>query len=314
MAGLSFNGKGCIKGFTIGCGSLFFFIIILLIGAGYLLNLRFDKFTSDTTEERFTIKTDSTTGMKIIAADFKWQFVDEFLKNRSVILSLEVLEKEVREVMNYIDRVSKMSLSELGINQSEMGDDEVLNSKIVWDNIYRLVYNNNKRKFLNIIKGFNRIFEQQNMPPKTRLLFLITFVQNIEYKRPGGDLDLLPPLACIANRYGDCDTKALLLYILLESYNIDCVLFWSYKYAHAMLGVAVNGRGYYIKFKGKRYYFLETTYPDWDIGQISPEADNLRYWFVDDLDSGSDEIMKKEDDSFEEPVRRRDNKPQPAVQ
>jgi hypothetical protein len=52
-----------------------------------------------------------------------------------------------------------------------------------------------------------------------------------------------------------------------------------------MLGVNVSARGNYKLHQGKNYYFVETTYPNWEIGDIDPEMDDLSMWYVDDLDS-----------------------------
>ena len=76
---------------------------------------------------------------------------------------------------------------------------------------------------------------------------------------------------------------------ILEKAGVDCVMFWSFQYKHAMLGVNINSRGNYKLHNGRNYYFVETTYPGWEIGDIDPEMDDLSMWYVDDLDS---DIMK----------------------
>ena len=165
-----------------------------------------------------------------------------------------------------------------------------------------------------ILTGFNKIFKDEKLQPKDRVLFVVTFVQNIPYNRPGGVLDLFPPLGTLAFRYGDCDSKALLLYVILEKMGLDCAMLWSYKYKHAMLGVSVAGRGQFKTFNGKKYYFLETTYPGWDIGVLPPEFKNKRFWFIDEIDSDQrltseedDELLKREEEKSD-----REAKPYPA--
>ena len=118
-----------------------------------------------------------------------------------------------------------------------------------------------------------------------RVLFVISFVQNIKYDRPGGALDLFAPLGTIAKRFGDCDTKALLLYVLLERMRIDCAMMWSQYYKHAMLGVKIPTNGDYKIYNGKKYYFLETTYPGWKIGDLPPDFNNKRLWYILEIDA-----------------------------
>jgi hypothetical protein len=155
-----------------------------------------------------------------------------------------------------------------------------------------------------ILKAFNKIFIGENFDDRDKIYFVITFVQNITYDRPGGVLDLFPPLGTIAYRFGDCDSKTILLYVILEKMSVDCAMLWSHNYKHAMLGIRVNGRGNFLIANGKKYYFLETTYPNWDVGIIPPEFNNTKFWFISEIDVIENEPNKTES--------RRDTKPSPS--
>ena len=166
-----------------------------------------------------------------------------------------------------------------------------------------------------IAEGFNEVFKNEFMSAKDRLLFVISFVQNIKYDRPGGTLDLLSPLVTLAKMFGDCDTKAILLYVLLEKMGVDCAIMWSQKYKHAMLGVKISTSGSYKTFKGKKYYFLETTHPGWAIGDLPPDFKNKRFWFINEIDS-DEKIVKEKDERLirrEEKNSNRRAKPSPAI-
>ena len=82
------------------------------------------------------------------------------------------------------------------------------------------------------------------------------------------------------NFKGDCDTRALYLYLILKRMGYDVAVLVSNKYAHAVLGINIQGSGKFVKFKGKRYLTVETTSPGWKIGQLPPESNNTRYWRV----------------------------------
>ena len=150
---------------------------------------------------------------------------------------------------------------------------------------HEIVYDKSCPTLTSIANGFNQIFISESLTGRDRVSFVISFVQNMKYERPGGVLDLLAPLASLAERYGDCDTKAILLYVLLERMGIDCAIMWSYKYKHALLGINISTRGDYKKLNGKKYYFLETTYPGWSIGTLPPDFKNKSYWIIDEIDS-----------------------------
>ena len=73
----------------------------------------------------------------------------------------------------------------------------------------------------------------------------------------------------IIDQTGNCEDTSFLMASVLKALNIDAViLIYS---DHAAVGVACNGcSGTYYTYKGKNYFFLETTgAPEsWQIGQI----------------------------------------------
>jgi hypothetical protein len=79
---------------------------------------------------------------------------------------------------------------------------------------------------------------------------------------------------------GDCDTRALLLYALLDHYGYQTAILCSIYYAHAMLGIDLPISGYHLKQGNNRYYFWETTTKGWEPGQLPPEVRNLDLWEI----------------------------------
>lgn len=83
-----------------------------------------------------------------------------------------------------------------------------------------------------------------------------------------------------ANFKGDCDTRALFLYMFLKQMGYDVAILISEAYGHAILGVNIPGQGKYVKYRGKRYLTLETTSKGWKIGQLPPNCSDTRKWRV----------------------------------
>ncbi|WP_367388986.1 hypothetical protein [Lewinella sp. LCG006] len=79
---------------------------------------------------------------------------------------------------------------------------------------------------------------------------------------------------------GDCDTRALMLYAILDHYGYQVAILASEYYAHAMLGIDLPISGYHLKQGNNRYYFWETTTKGWTPGQLSPEIRNLDLWDI----------------------------------
>lgn len=279
--------KGCALSF--GCTGIIVILLFAVVVINFLSNVNFSFDGFSETSSDYTFDVDTLGNQPIIVADYKWKFTSTSLGRKNYKISFKILEFEVKKALAYLDEVAELSASDLNID-SKYRFDKINYAKRTWHEIYKRIYWQSYDKFDLILKGFDKIFVDERMNDRDKLYFIISFVQNIEYNRPGGKLDLLPPLGTLATRFGDCDTKALLLYILLEKANVDCVLFWSFQYKHAMLGVAINARGNYKTHTGKNYYFVETTYPNWEIGDIDPQMDDLSLWYVDDLDSDKMEI------------------------
>lgn len=295
--------SGCVQKSFFGCSAifLFFFVVIILLIISSDLP-EFDFTSPEPEKKEYVVQFDSLTNEKIINSSFSWRLVDNKLKKQKFQISFRLLEKEVKEEMEYIEKLAAMSYKELGLERNY--SDPITESRFVWAEVYGRIYNHSSTRMNSILEGFNKIFIGEKFDDRDKIYFVITFVQNITYDRPGGVLDLFPPLGTIAYRFGDCDSKTMLLYVILEKMGVDCAMLWSHNYKHAMLGIRVNGRGNFLIANGKKYYFLETTYPNWDVGIIPPEFNNTKFWFISEIDAIENEPNRKES--------RRDTKPSPS--
>ena len=269
--------SGCLKGFLSGCFAivLIFILIVFLISSLDLSDINMDLNTVETIN--YKIYMDSLTTEKIISASYSLMFVNNRLTKKKYNLTFSLLSNQVKYAMDLIDNIGNMTFEELGLNPQYNYSDPQVQAEYVWARIYQIVYNKSFSTIFSIAEGFNQIFESENLNALDKVSFVISFVQNMKYDRPGGAIDLFAPLG----------TKAMLLYVLLERMGIDCAMMWSYKYKHAMLGINVSARGDYKKINGKKYYFLETTYPGWAIGVLPPEFSNKRYWIINEIDSNN---------------------------
>ena len=295
--------SGCFKKSFFGCSAIFLFFSIVILLLFISSNLPdFDSTSPETEKREYVIEFDTLTNEKIINSSFSWRLVDNRLKKKKFKISFRLLEKDVNEAMDYIEKLAEMSYKELGLERNY--SDPLTEARVVWAEVYRRIYNHSSSRMNSLLEGFNKIFMRENFDDRDKIYFVITFVQNITYDRPGGVLDLFPPLGTIAYRFGDCDSKTMLLYVILERMGVDCAMLWSHNYKHAMLGIRVNGRGNFLTANGKKYYFLETTYPNWNVGDIPPEFSNTKFWFISEIDMIDKEHSKTES--------RKETKPSPS--
>lgn len=84
------------------------------------------------------------------------------------------------------------------------------------------------------------------------------------------------PLEFIVTREGDCDTRTLFIFTLLNNYGFKAAVLSSDVYKHSLLGVKIPGKG----LKYHDYLLWETTMPNIPAGMIPIEVSNLNYWKV----------------------------------
>ena len=105
-----------------------------------------------------------------------------------------------------------------------------------------------------------------------RISMALSFVQSLPYAfdddSKGVDEYVRYPVETLVDGCGDCEDKVMLLSALLYEMDVDFILLSLPE--HIAIGVHCNKvkAGHYLPFRGKRYYYLETTTECWKIGQI----------------------------------------------
>jgi len=97
---------------------------------------------------------------------------------------------------------------------------------------------------------------------------------------PDVPFGLYSPLEFMYTLAGDCDTRSLLLFTLLDHYGYAVAILASLPYEHAMLGIDLPISGDYLSDGNHRYYFWETTNKGWQPGDLSPLNNNLNLWEI----------------------------------
>lgn len=119
------------------------------------------------------------------------------------------------------------------------------------------------------------------MTQTERILSALTFVQSLPYTKDqaskGAEEYVRYPLETLADGTGDCEDKSMLLAALFAELGVDYVLLAIPD--HLAVGVCCDDveEGQYFVFGDKRYYYLETTNPNWKIGQIPKDHQKQRF-------------------------------------
>jgi len=101
---------------------------------------------------------------------------------------------------------------------------------------------------------------------RTQLAGLVlSFVQSKKYAWEMGEYIKHPVQTLVEG--GDCEDSSILTASLLRILRYDVVLIDAPQ--HLAAGIYLNGEGN-LEYKGKMYYYMETTSPGWGIGMIPP--------------------------------------------
>ncbi len=125
---------------------------------------------------------------------------------------------------------------------------------------------------------FKEAAEKEHYSDLDMVRNIVFFVQNLNYvdDKVGTGYDEYPkfPLETLADEGGDCEDSAILLASLLRELGYGTVLVQFPDH----MGVGVKGEesvpGSYFEVDGTRYYYVETTSPGWEIGDIPDQVRN----------------------------------------
>lgn len=155
------------------------------------------------------------------------------------------------------------------------------NSQQNYDALVKAIFLQNKQPLKFIYEMF-----MVSMPNASEQYFVnsvIYFVQSIPYKIPPSEYKgkktsgLFTPVVCLAEGYGDCDTKSLLLCsILAHKYE----LIYLNSTRHAFIGVKMQptANQEYVEINGIQYVLCEMT-SKWKLGKLPVSS-------VEDINNG----------------------------
>lgn len=157
-----------------------------------------------------------------------------------------------------------------------------------WSMFYQDVYNKNFYRVNEIVEWFKNEAKNKKWDTYALANNVMKAIQVIPYERPSNivknkksaahSLDYFTPNEVAWYNKGDCDTKSLFMVLILRKLGFDAVMYYSFDYGHAMVGLNINGNGTYKTYNNKKYYFIESTYPDWKIGDLPPDMNNTKKW------------------------------------
>ena len=150
------------------------------------------------------------------------------------------------------------------------------NDASVSPNYYSFMISEHSRSLMQTLT--NELSEYANSEAE-QVNLALTFVQSLPYvsdeETKGTDEYVRYPVETLVDGCGDCEDKVALLSAMLYEMDIDFILLSLPK--HMAVGVHCEGvKANSMLFREKEYYYLETTMPDWKMGQIPKYYSNAK--------------------------------------
>jgi hypothetical protein len=186
---------------------------------------------------------------------------------------------------------------ETGKNRNEIITDTNFDYENFWGSVYQKMVEDSRSNIQFLVDSLKDISKAKQLSQRELAELVVTFVQDIPYSYVRVEdcseadnkgkpcighiaLGLLSPYEFLHSLFGDCDTRAVLIYALLEEMGFDPMIVISNEYAHAMLALNIPAAGDHLKYRGQNYYFWETTGKGWPLGMLPPNSNNVNYWKV----------------------------------
>lgn len=129
-----------------------------------------------------------------------------------------------------------------------------------WKRYYKVIFRDNYSRLEPLFVALYPYFADNKYTDYNLVELLMFWIQGYTYERSlESESDLLNPFEASTLKLGDCDTRSLILGILLNKFGVENILLTSEKVKHAIIAVDCPGDGMTYEYKGKKYLMVELT-------------------------------------------------------
>lgn len=133
----------------------------------------------------------------------------------------------------------------------------------------------NRKIVSKIAKAISEDAARLNLDKMDTVMVAVSFVQSLPYTSDcdttGYNEYVRYPIETLVDYGGDCEDTAILMAVILRELGYGCVLLMFEQ--HVAVGVKGSDSiyGSYFECDGGKYFYLETTGKNWDVGEIPDE-------------------------------------------
>lgn len=170
--------------------------------------------------------------------------------------------------------------------------------------IYAAFAKADEKRLTEIYKLFDRLKEEHHSTNLQFANMIVSFVQSLRYSSVQSGIcgegylygnsniaktdcignigfGVQSPIEFMGNLKGDCDTRTVFLFTVLNHYHFQVAILGSPVFHHSLLGIELPVNGSSKTLGIKRYVLWETTSTGFNLGKINSSIDNMDYWNFD---------------------------------
>ncbi len=150
--------------------------------------------------------------------------------------------------------------------------------KEAWQRYYRMIFKDSCKRLQKVSFDITSNLAPEAEDETDLAQKLLFWTQGFSYERETTKSDFTSLPSVIIGKGSDCDSRSLLIAVILQSIGIDSILFVSSEYKHAVVGLASSHPGFGFTVEGKRFLTGETTAKGLTWGMISADQTDEAFW------------------------------------
>jgi hypothetical protein len=131
--------------------------------------------------------------------------------------------------------------------------------KEAWQRYYRMIFKDSAKRLKNISFEIFKSIYPSSLDETDFAQKILTWTQTLEYAREKNSADFTPPVQIFTGKGSDCDSRAMLIAVILQSVNMDSIIFVSAEFSHAVAGFVSTHPGFGFEANGKKYLTGDAT-------------------------------------------------------
>ena len=199
------------------------------------------------------------------------------VSGKEQIIKLLIDKKEVSSQIDSLDCKNSEYLIEREYKVLQM----YINSplwKEAWQRYYRMIFKDSCKRLQKVSFDIYGTLAPECKDETDFAQKLLSWTQGFKYEREKTASDFASLPSIISGGGSDCDSRSMLIAVILQSMNIDSIIFVSSEFHHAVAGLVSTHPGFGFTVEGKIYLTGETTVSGLIWGIIDKNQSDFSKW------------------------------------